>query len=56
MTRGLLSLAIASSLLLVGCGDDNERFVESPSSSASAKTFRTFTAYDIDSSLGPGNT
>ena len=30
MTRGLLSLAIASSLLLVGCGDDNERFVESP--------------------------
>ena len=30
MTLGLLSLAIASSLLLVGCGDDNERFVESP--------------------------
>ena len=30
MTRALLSLAIASSLLLVGCGDDNERFVESP--------------------------
>ena len=52
MTRGLLSLAIASSLLLVGCGDDNERFVESPSSSASAEFVNTFTANDINSGLG----
>ena len=56
MTRGLLSLAIASSLLLVGCGDDNERFVESPSSSASAKFVKTFTANDINSSFGLGST
>ena len=57
MTRGLLSLAIASSLLLVGCNDDdNERFVESPSSSASAKFVKTFTANDINSSLGLGST
>ena len=56
MTRGLLSLAIASSLLLVGCNDDdNERFVESPSSSASAKFVKTFTANDINSSLGLGS-
>ena len=56
MTRGLLSLAIASSLLLVGCGDDNERFVESPWSSASAKFVKTFTANDINSSFGLGST
>lgn len=56
MTRGLLSLAIASSLLLVGCGDDNERFAESPSSSASAKFVKTFTANDINSSFGLGST
>ena len=57
MTRGLLSLAIASSLLLVGCNDDdNERFVESPSSSASAKFVKTFTANDINSGLGLGST
>ena len=56
MTRGLLSLAIASSLLLVGCSDDNERFVESPSSSASAKFVKTFTANDISSGLGLGST
>ena len=56
MTRGLLSLAIASSLLLVGCNDDNERFVESPSSSASAKFVKTFTANDISSGLGLGST
>ena len=56
MTRGLLSLAIASSLLLVGCNDDdNERFVESPSSSASAKFVKTFTANDINSGLGLGS-
>ena len=56
MTRGLLSLAIASSLLLVGCNDDdNEHFVESPSSSASAKFVKTFTANDINSGLGLGS-
>ncbi len=56
MTRRLLSLAIASSLLLVGCGDDNEHFVESPSSSASAEFVKTFTANDINSGLGLGST
>ncbi|MBB3107300.1 pimeloyl-ACP methyl ester carboxylesterase [Psychrobacter luti] len=56
MTRGILSLAIASSLLLVGCGDDNERFVESPSSSASAVFVKTFTANEVNSSFGLANT
>ena len=57
MTRGMLSLAIASSLLLVGCNDDdNERFVESPSSSTSAEFVKTFTANEVNSSFGLGST
>ena len=55
MTRGLLSIAIASSLLLVGCNDDdNDHYVSAPS--ASAKFIKTFTANDINSSIGLGST
>ena len=55
MTRGLLSIAIASSLLLVGCNDDdNDHYVSAPS--ASAKFVKTFTANDINSSFGLGST
>lgn len=55
MTRGLLSLAIASSLLLVGCNDDdNDHYVSAPS--VSAKFIKTFTANDINSSFGLGST
>lgn len=55
MTRGLLSIAIASSLLLVGCNDDdNDHYVSAPS--ASAKFIKTFTANDINSSFGLGST
>ena len=47
MTRGLLSLAIASSLLLVGCNDDNDKigFNNTPQHIAS------FTAAQIDQEL-----
>lgn len=55
MTRGILSLAIASSLLLAGCGDDNDHFVAAPSSSASAKFVKTFTANDVNSKIAPVN-
>ncbi|MGP5271806.1 alpha/beta hydrolase family protein [Psychrobacter faecalis] len=55
MTRGLLSIAIASSLLLVGCNDnDNDHYVSAPS--VSAKFIKTFTANDINSSFGLGST
>ena len=55
MTRGLLSIAIASSLLLVGCNDDdNDHYVSAPS--ASAKFIKTFTANDINSIIGLGST
>ena len=48
MSRCLLSVAIASSLLLVGCGDDdNERFTYS----TSVKSVATFDADDIDDAL-----
>ncbi|MGP4905657.1 alpha/beta hydrolase family protein [Psychrobacter faecalis] len=47
MTRGLLSIAIASSLLLVGCNDDNDKigFNNTPQHIAS------FTAAQIDQEL-----
>ncbi|MDN5693914.1 MAG: alpha/beta fold hydrolase [Psychrobacter sp.] len=55
MTRGLLSIAIASSLLLVGCNDDdNDHYVSAPS--VSAKFIKTFTANDINSIIGLGST
>lgn len=54
MTRGILSLAIASSLLLVGCGDDdNERIV---SDTPTVKTIGSFTATQINTQFGLNNT
>ncbi len=54
MTRGLLSLAIASSLLLVGCGDDdNERIV---SDTTTVKTIGSFTATQINTQFGLNTT
>ncbi|WP_423814180.1 alpha/beta hydrolase family protein [Psychrobacter sp. 219-2-C] len=54
MTRGILSLAIASSLLLVGCGDDdNERIV---SDTTTVKTIGSFTATQINTQFGLNNT
>ena len=58
MSRCLLSIAIASSLLLVGCGDDNNDFESSDSDTSSAtSTFvKTFSATQVDSGFGLGNT
>jgi len=54
MTRGILSLAIASSLLLVGCGDDdNERIV---SDTTTVKTIGSFTATQINTQFGLNTT
>ncbi|MGP5201239.1 alpha/beta hydrolase family protein [Psychrobacter aquimaris] len=41
MLRCLLSVAIASSLLLVGCGDDNDSVIGSATSVKSIKSFNT---------------
>ncbi|MFZ3074811.1 MAG: hypothetical protein WA114_01370 [Psychrobacter glacincola] len=58
MSRCLLSVAMASSLLLVGCGDDNNDFESSDSDTSSAtSTFvKTFTATQVDTGFGLGNT
>ena len=54
MTRGILSLAIASSLLLVGCNDDdNERIV---SDTTTVKTISSFTATQINTQFGLNTT
>ena len=54
MTRGILSLAIASSLLLVGCNDDdNERVV---SDTTTVKTIGSFTATQINTQFGLNTT
>lgn len=54
MTRGLLSLAIASSLLLAGCNDDdNERVV---SDTTTVKTIGSFTATQVNTQFGLNTT
>lgn len=54
MTRGILSLAIASSLLLVGCNDDdNERVV---SDTTTVKTIGSFTATQVNTQFGLNTT
>ena len=54
MTRGILSLAIASSLLLVGCNDDdNERVV---SGTTTVETIGSFTATQINTQFGLNTT
>lgn len=53
MSRCLLSVAIASSLLLVGCGDDNDfDAVDSDTSSATSKFVKSFSTSQIDSGFG----
>lgn len=54
MTRGLLSVAIASSLLLVGCNDDDSEVVVSYDSRV--ETISSFTTAQIDNGFGLGNT
>lgn len=57
MSRGLLSAAIISSLLLVGCGDDNDfNVVESVTTPTTAEFVKTFSSSQVDSSFGLGNT
>lgn len=51
MTRCLLSVAVASSLLLVGCGDDSETTI---SYSTTSKPIATFTASDINQQVQAG--
>ncbi|WP_367106148.1 alpha/beta hydrolase family protein [uncultured Psychrobacter sp.] len=55
MTRGLLSLAVASSLLLVGCGDDNDSttVIEYVTS---VEPISAFNKIQIDSAFGLANT
>lgn len=53
MSRCLLSVAIASSLLLVGCGDDNDfDTIDSDTSSATSKFVKSFSTSQIDSGFG----
>lgn len=52
MSRCLLSVAIASSLLLVGCGDDEETITYA----TTVETIGSFTTAQIDNGFGLGNT
>ncbi|WP_198332788.1 alpha/beta hydrolase family protein [Psychrobacter aquimaris] len=51
MLRCLLSVAIASSLLLVGCGDDNDDVV-GPGSATSVKSIKSFNTAQINTQFG----
>ena len=51
MTRCLLSVSIASALLLTACGDDNDN--TSVKNSLNAQSIQTFSASQIDSSITP---
>lgn len=51
MLRCLLSVAIASSLLLVGCGDDNDDVV-GPGSTTSVKSISSFNTAQINTQFG----
>ncbi len=56
MLRCLLSVAIASSLLLVGCGDDNDNVIGSATSVKSIKSFNTAqinTQFGLDGTATP---
>lgn len=54
MKRCLLSIAIASSLILVGCGDDNDTF--EPTATDTPKNISNFTASQIDAELADATT
>lgn len=57
MSRCLLSVTIASSLLLVACGDDNDfNVVESVTPQATSEFVKTFSSSQVDSSFGLGGT
>lgn len=51
MLRCLLSVAIASSLMLVGCGDDNDDVV-GPGSTTSVKSISSFNTVQINTKFG----
>lgn len=56
-SRCLLSVAIASSLLLVACGDDNDFNVVKPvEPQATSEFVKTFSSSQVDSSFGLGGT
>ena len=55
--RSVLSVAIVSSIWLVGCGDDNDFDNDVDIvSSATAEFVNSFSASQVDSSFGLGNT
>ena len=59
MTRCLLSVAVVSSLLLVGCGDDDsDRIIlqDTTASSTTSKFIKTFSQSQVDSQFGLSNT
>ena len=59
MTRCLLSVAVLSSLLLVGCGDDDsDRIIlqDTTASSTTSKFIKTFSQSQVDSQFGLSNT
>ena len=51
MLRCLLSVAIASSLMLVGCGDDNDDVI-GPGSTTSVKSIKSFDTAQINTKFG----
>lgn len=55
MSRCLLSIAIASSLLLVGCGEDNDN-VTSSGSATSVESIRSFSITQINTQFGLNDT
>lgn len=55
MSRCLLSIAIASSLLLVGCGEDNDN-VPSSGSATSVESIRSFSITQINTQFGLNDT
>jgi len=54
MTRCLLSVAIASSLLLVGCGDDNNDNTTNVTYATTVEPINSFTANDINNIISAG--
>ena len=58
MTRCVLSVAVVSSLLLVGCGDDSDRIIiQDTTPSTTTSTFiKAFSQSQVDSQFGLSNT
>lgn len=56
MKRCLLSVAIASSLLLVGCGDDDDDYTAIENSSVTVQPISAFSQQQINTGFNLGNT